>query len=127
MFGFANFITDQGLVNLRNYKYNSSKYTYCDNLMQPFWNWFVELIPTVTTLLIIILVGCSQHDHSACPHIPNCKHHAVRALCWLLNFGLSCLQLLLRSFLCSYVPDTRCCRWKASTTHKVIFPSRLVV
>ncbi len=71
MFGFAKFITDEGIVNLRNYKYNSSKYTYCDNLMQPFWNWFVELIPTVIKRLINSLVGGSEHDNFVSSYLLN--------------------------------------------------------
>ena len=33
MFGFGKFITDEGIVQLKNYKYKSGAYTYCDNMM----------------------------------------------------------------------------------------------
>jgi hypothetical protein len=49
MLGFSKFITEEGLNNLKNFQYRAGKYTYCDNMMQPFWNWFVTLIPMVIT------------------------------------------------------------------------------
>ena len=51
MLGFGKFITEEGIIQLKNYKYKSGAYTYCDNMMQPFWNWFVTLIPLVSNKL----------------------------------------------------------------------------
>lgn len=48
MFGFGKFITEEGIANLQNWSYTAGKYTYCDNCMQPFWNWFVTLFPLVS-------------------------------------------------------------------------------
>ena len=33
MFGFGKFITDEGIVELKNYKYLPGAYTYFDNAM----------------------------------------------------------------------------------------------
>lgn len=43
-----NFISKAGLQKLLQYKYVSGQYSYLDNAMQPFWNWFVTLIPMVS-------------------------------------------------------------------------------
>jgi hypothetical protein len=48
MFGFATFIDKKGIQELKNYKYVGSDYTPCDKAMQPFWEWFVTLIPMVS-------------------------------------------------------------------------------
>lgn len=45
--GFGTYISPEGLTNLKNYQYRPGKYTPIDNAMQPFWNWFVTLIPLV--------------------------------------------------------------------------------
>jgi len=50
MTGF--FITPAGLNELKNYKYVSGNYTPGDMCMQPFWNWFVELVPMVSKVHI---------------------------------------------------------------------------
>lgn len=63
MLGYGSFITPQGLINLKNYKYRSGLYTYGDNLMQPFWNWFVTLIPLVGPVLTNA-VGCTKSYNS---------------------------------------------------------------
>ena len=44
-----NFISGEGLKQLLEYKYVSGEYTVLDNAMQPFWNWFVTLLPMVST------------------------------------------------------------------------------
>ena len=41
------YITKEGLEQLSKWKYVSGPYTPLDNAMQPFWNWFVTLIPIV--------------------------------------------------------------------------------
>ena len=41
------YITKEGLEQLSRWKYVSGPYTPLDNAMQPFWNWFVTLIPKV--------------------------------------------------------------------------------
>ena len=43
-----NYITPKGLAELKGYVYKSGGYTPLDNAMQPFWNWFVTLIPLVS-------------------------------------------------------------------------------
>lgn len=65
MAGFAKFISKEGLVNLKNYKYRGGAYTALDNAMQPFWNWFVTLIPMVI-LPCNPVVGGAKSDHLRC-------------------------------------------------------------
>ena len=60
---FGNFITPKGLVNLKNYKYKSGVYTPLDNFMQPFWNWFVTLIPMVNYIRFLLLVDGSKFSN----------------------------------------------------------------
>jgi hypothetical protein len=48
LLGFANFISPQGIKELKNYKYVGGAYTPGDMAMQPFWNWFVTLVPMVS-------------------------------------------------------------------------------
>ena len=54
MTGF--YITPAGLQELKNYKYQGGQYTHGDKCMQPFWNWFVELIPMVRTETHLLFV-----------------------------------------------------------------------
>jgi hypothetical protein len=61
---FGNFITKEGLVNLKNYKYRSGVYTPIDNAMQPFWNWFVTLVPMVNKLFFLIVVAGAKSYYS---------------------------------------------------------------
>ena len=42
------FISREGLKKLTEYKYVSGSYSFMDNVMTPFWNWFVTLIPMVS-------------------------------------------------------------------------------
>ena len=44
------YISQEGLQELRNYTYKSGTYTYLDNAMQGFWNWFVTLFPMVSVI-----------------------------------------------------------------------------
>jgi len=62
MTGFGKFITKEALVTLKNYQYKGGAYTALDNAMQPFWNWFVTLIPMVT-LPCNHLVGCAEFGY----------------------------------------------------------------
>ena len=50
MFGFGKFISPKGIQELKNYKYVGGAYTPGDKAMQPFWEWFVTLIPMVSIL-----------------------------------------------------------------------------
>lgn len=57
MLGFGQFISEEGIVQLKNYKYRAGAYTYFDNAMQPFWNWFVTLFPLWVAPNLITLFG----------------------------------------------------------------------
>ena len=48
------YISPQGLCKLKEYKYVSGGYTFFDKAMQPFWEWFVTLLPMVSKLLLDI-------------------------------------------------------------------------
>jgi len=41
------FISEKGLIELKNYQYKSGGYSYLDNKMNPFWLYVVELLPLV--------------------------------------------------------------------------------
>jgi len=72
MTGFGKFISKEALVELKNYKYKSGEYTWLDNAMQPFWNWFVTLIPMVI-LSYNHVVGCAKSDYLLGP-LGLCHH-----------------------------------------------------
>ena len=75
MAGFAQFISKEGLVNLKNYKYRGGAYTALDNAMQPFWNWFVTLIPMVTHATNHLVGGAKPHYiHRSIVFYPDCAH-----------------------------------------------------
>jgi hypothetical protein len=40
-------IPDEGLVGLRQYKYQSGQYSPLDNILNPFWEWSAKLLPLV--------------------------------------------------------------------------------
>jgi hypothetical protein len=42
------FIDSHGIKCLKNYAYKSSQYTFLDEAMQPWWNFFVSLVPLVS-------------------------------------------------------------------------------
>jgi len=41
------YITEQGLKELKNYKYVSGGYSFMDKIMNHWWEFFVKLIPLV--------------------------------------------------------------------------------
>ena len=45
------FITKDGLIALKNYKYVSGGSSYCDKIMNHWWEFFVKLIPLVRSFL----------------------------------------------------------------------------
>jgi hypothetical protein len=56
------YITQEGLDNLRKYKYVSGGYTYFDKLMNHWWEFVVKLLPMVSwlpTFLTILVVNGS--------------------------------------------------------------------
>ena len=53
----ADFITPDGLVALKNYKYHSGKYTWLDGAMNPFWEAAVQLMPTCVAPNLITFIG----------------------------------------------------------------------
>lgn len=44
------FITEEGLDNLKKYKYISGGYSPADKIMNHWWEFFVKLMPMVKTL-----------------------------------------------------------------------------
>jgi len=51
------FISPEGLQTLLQYKYVSGQYSIGDKAMQPFWNWFVTLMPISMAPNLITLLG----------------------------------------------------------------------
>lgn len=44
----GNFIDKKGIQCLKNYAYKGSDWTILDKALQPWWNYFVELVPLVS-------------------------------------------------------------------------------
>jgi ethanolaminephosphotransferase len=51
------YITKEGLKELDNYKYKPGKYTILDNIMNPYWEWCVKLVPTSVAPNVLTLAG----------------------------------------------------------------------
>mmetsp|Transcript_16607 Transcript_16607/g.49684 ORF Transcript_16607/g.49684 Transcript_16607/m.49684 type:complete len:406 (-) Transcript_16607:348-1565(-) len=51
------YLSERGLVGLKNYQYHSSGTTALDDLHQPFWNWVVTLFPMWLAPNLITLLG----------------------------------------------------------------------
>ena len=56
------FINKHGIQCLKDYKYKGSSYTYLDDAMQSWWNFFVSFVPlniapNVLTLLALVFTG----------------------------------------------------------------------
>ena len=67
------FITEEGLKNLKNYKYVSGGYSFLDKIFNHWWEFFVKLIPMVT-----FLTFNSVAEHSAKldnPYRADYQHH----------------------------------------------------
>ena len=43
-------ISEEGLQNLKNHKYQGSKYTFLDNIMNHFWMYLVNFLPIVNSI-----------------------------------------------------------------------------
>jgi hypothetical protein len=61
---FGKYITEDGLKNIKNHKYQPGEYSAIDNLLNPFWVWIVEFLPmwmapNLVTLLGLIIFGGS--------------------------------------------------------------------
>jgi len=54
---FGKFITKDGLENIKNHKYKSGGYSILDNLMNPFWEFVVKLMPQTLAPNSITLIG----------------------------------------------------------------------
>lgn len=52
-------LSKRALSGLKAYKYVSAGYTLLDDIHQPFWNWFVELLPRWLAPNLITLTGVS--------------------------------------------------------------------
>jgi hypothetical protein len=48
------FITEEGLRNLKNYKYVSGGYSVLDKVFNHWWEFFVKLIPMVNKLILLM-------------------------------------------------------------------------
>ena len=56
------FIDKKGIQCLKDYKYKGSDYTVLDKAMQPWWEFFVSLIPLVSPKsfsLTSLIVNCA--------------------------------------------------------------------
>ena len=53
------FITEEGLQNLKNYKYVSGGYSELDKIMNHYWEFVVTFIPMVFSIASHFLEYCS--------------------------------------------------------------------
>ena len=84
---FGKYITEEGLVNIKNHQYKPGEYSPIDNLMNPFWIMISEWLPRwmapnlVTLLGLIALVGSYltmvYYDMSMTQPLPNWTYFAV--------------------------------------------------
>ena len=51
------FVTDDGLKNLKNYKYNGGVYSWLDIKMNPFWYWIANQLPEWMAPNFVTLCG----------------------------------------------------------------------
>ena len=51
------YLSKQALANLKEYKYKSGEYSILDNMLTPFWNWFVTFIPMWLAPNLVTLLG----------------------------------------------------------------------
>ena len=61
------FITQEGLENLKKYKYVSGGYSKVDNIMNHWWEFCIKLMPMVNTIrlmLTIIVEYRAKYDYS---------------------------------------------------------------
>jgi hypothetical protein len=87
------FITVEGLNELKNYKYKPGKYTIIDNLLNPYWEWIVTLLPewlapnliTFIGWVFVILsyVNILRYDYTFQQDIPN----------WCFLFAAACIWI----------------------------------
>ena len=89
------FITIEGLNQLKNYKYKPGKYTIIDGLLNPYWEWFVKLLPEwlapnlVTFIgwifVIISYVNILRYDYTFQQTIPNWCFLLAAACTWIYS------------------------------------------
>jgi len=60
------YITNAGLMNLKNYKYVSGGYSPLDKLMNPYWEFVVSLVPTSIAPNLITLTGMLINIFGTC-------------------------------------------------------------
>ena len=52
-----NYLSNQALTNLKNYKYVSGEYSIMDHVLTPFWNASVKLLPMWLAPNVVTLIG----------------------------------------------------------------------
>jgi ethanolaminephosphotransferase len=53
----GDFITEEGLTDIKNHKYNAGGYSILDNVMNPYWEFVVTLMPKTLAPNAITLLG----------------------------------------------------------------------
>ena len=118
-----NYISKDGLKTLLEYKYVSGEYSIGDRILTPYWNWFVTLIPMVSSSsthsyqCFSNVDSCSKYDNSSRSNgklystwSPSSPRHFVQSRATYLGLGLDMsIHHLLR--------DSGCCRWKTGAPH----------
>ena len=54
---FGKYITDSGLKNIKEHKYKAGGYSILDNLMNPYWEFVVSMVPKTVAPNTLTLLG----------------------------------------------------------------------
>ncbi|PRP86947.1 hypothetical protein PROFUN_03695 [Planoprotostelium fungivorum] len=54
---YVNFVSKQGLQNLKNYRYHGVDHSICAKYLQPWWTWLVKFTPLWLAPNLITLIG----------------------------------------------------------------------
>lgn len=94
---FGKYITDDGLKHIKEHKYKSGGYSFLDNIINPWWEFVVTLVPmsvapnTLTLIGVIINFGfyiiMFYHDPTMSKELPGYAYAGFA-------FGIFCYQTL---------------------------------
>lgn len=84
------FITEEGLKNLKNYKYVSGGYSFLDKIFNHWWEFFVKLIPMNVAPNLITLTGLVINIIGTLTYMYYDLSFTVRVPQWVYFFGVFC-------------------------------------
>lgn len=119
----GNFITKEGLENIKIHVYKSNGYSAIEYKLEPFWNWLVEQLPRVSSLILDSRSKCSHVDWKYSSRAIVCVHDVL----WLIVYKFSSfLDYHWRNHWNFYVPNFRRNWWKISLKNWLMLSLRVV-